>query len=78
MRPRGREGEIVRQRGKEGERETVRLEREDEKNKNKKGIKNYKEIIFKWSCKKNRSFDVWYIVKWVVKIVKVVFWDCKC
>ena len=37
----------VRQRGKEGERETMRLEREDEKNRNKKGIKNYKEIIFK-------------------------------
>ena len=47
VRPRVREGETVRQRGKEGERETMRLEREDEKNKNKKGIKNYKEIIFK-------------------------------
>ena len=39
-------------RRREGKRETVRPEREDEKNKNKKGIKNYKEIIFKWSCKK--------------------------
>ena len=47
MRPRGREGEIVRPRRREGKRETVRLEREDEKNKNQKGIKNYKEIIFK-------------------------------
>ena len=62
----------------EKERETMRPEREDEKNKNKKGIKNYKEIIFKWSCKKNRSFDVWYIVKWGIKIEKVVFWNCKC
>ena len=33
----------------EKERETVRP---DEKNKNKKGIKNNKEIIFNWSCKK--------------------------
>ena len=40
MRPRRREGETVRLRGRE--RETVRPEREDEKNKNKKGIKNYK------------------------------------
>ena len=40
-------------RGREGE--TVRSEREDEKNKNKKGIKNYEEIIFKWSCKKKKE-----------------------
>ena len=33
----------------EREREIVRP---DEKNKNKKGIKNNKEIIFNWSCKK--------------------------
>ena len=39
-----------------GERETVSPEREDEKNKNKKGIKNYKEIIFKWICKKKKKF----------------------
>ena len=32
----------MRPRRREGERETVRLEREDEKSKNKKGIKNYK------------------------------------
>ena len=45
----------------------------------KKELKNNKEIIFKWSCKKeNKSFNVWYIVKWGVKIVKTVFWDCKC
>ena len=40
---------------REGERdsETKRPRgREDEKNKNKKGIKNNKEITFKWSCKK--------------------------
>ena len=47
---------MKRERGRERDSET--REREDEKNKNKKGIKNYKEIIFKWSCKKNRSFDV--------------------
>ena len=47
MRPRRREGETVRLRGREGERETMRTEREDENNKNKKRIKNYKEIIFK-------------------------------
>ena len=40
--------------------------------------KNIKERIFKWNCKKKKMFDVWYIVKWDVKIVKVVFWDCKC
>ena len=40
--------------------------------------KNIKERIFKWSCKKNRIFGIWYIVKWDVKIVKVMFWDCKC
>ena len=39
--------ETVRRRGREGERETIRTEREDENNKNKKRIKNYKEIIFK-------------------------------
>ena len=47
MRPRRREGETVRLRGREGEREIVRPKREDEKNKNKKRIKNYKELIFK-------------------------------
>ena len=47
MRPRVREEEKVRLRGREGEREIVRPEREDEKNKSKKEIKNYKEIIFK-------------------------------
>ena len=41
------------------ERERERMK----KTKNKKWIKNYKEIIFKWGCKKNRSFDVWYVVK---------------
>ena len=61
------------------ERETVRSRgREDEKNKNKKGIKNNKEIIFKWSCQKNRSFDFECIIKWDVKCYKVVFWDAKC
>ena len=44
----------------------------------KKMNKNIRERIFKWSCKKNKMFDVWYIVKWGVKIVKVVFWDYKC
>ena len=43
---RGREGETMRSRGRKGERETMRPG-EDEKNKNKIGIKNYKEIIFK-------------------------------
>ena len=27
---------------------------------------------------KNRTFDVGCIVKWVVKIDKVAFWDAKC
>ena len=41
--------------------------------------KNIKEGIFKWICKKkNRIFDVWYVVKWGIKIVKIVFWNCKC
>ena len=35
--------------------------------------KNIKERIFKWSCKKNIMFNVWYIVKWNINIVKVVF-----
>ena len=48
-------------------------EREDEKNKNKKVIKNNKEIIFKWSCKRNISFDVECIIKWDVKCYKVAF-----
>ena len=26
-------------------------------------IGNIKERIFKWSCKKKKKFDVWYIVK---------------
>ena len=51
--------------------------REDEKNKNKKGIKNNKEKIFKWSCKKNRSFDIECIIKWDVKCYKVSFWVVK-
>ena len=38
---RGRDSET------EGERDSETREREDEKKKNKKGIKNYKEIIFK-------------------------------
>ena len=33
---------------------------------------------FKWSGKKYRIFDVWFIVIWGVKINKVVFWDAKC
>ena len=37
--------------------------RGDEKNKNKKGIKNNKEKIYKWSCKKNRNFDIECIIK---------------
>ena len=37
-----------------------------------------KIILFKWSCKKNRMFDVWWIVKWYVKIDKVGFWSGKC
>ena len=35
--------------------------------------KNIKERIFKWSCKKNIMFNVRYIVKWSIKMVKVVF-----
>ena len=34
--------------------------------------KNIKERIFKWSCKKNKMCDVWYIVKWGVKIFTIV------
>ena len=48
------------------------------KNKNKKGIKNNNKIIFKWKVKKNKSFDVKYIVKWCVKCYKVGFLDVKC
>ena len=32
---------------------------------------------FKWSGKKNRTFDVGCIVKWDGKIDKVVFWGTK-
>ena len=39
----------------------------------KKHSERIKIIIFKWSCKKNKAFDVKYIVKWCVKINKVVF-----
>ena len=53
----------------EKEKDTIRIER-------KKYSERIKIIIFKWSCKKkNRTFDVCYIVKWSVKIVKVMFWD---
>ena len=69
----GWDSETVRER----ERQWNQRERMN-KIKTKRGIKNYKEIIFKWSCKKNRSFDVWYVVKWGVTIVKVVFWNYKC
>ena len=54
-----------------GERDRGRV-----RNNNKKMNKNIKQRIFKWSCKKKkkkRMFDVWYIVKWGIKIVKVVF-----
>ena len=51
--------------------------RKYEKNKNKKGIKNNKETRFKWSCKKNRSFDIECIIKWDVKCYKVVFLRCQ-
>ena len=46
--------------------------------KNKKCIKNNKEKIFKWSGKKNRSFDVGCIIKWCVKCYKIGFLDAKC
>ena len=37
-----------------------------------------KKRIFKCSGKKYRTFDIWCIVKWVVKINKMAFWDVKC
>ena len=37
-------------------------------------ILKYCIYYFKWSGK-NRTFDVWCIVKWSVKINKVGFWD---
>ena len=49
-----------------------------EKDKERGRIKNDKERIFKWSVKKNRSFDVMYIVKWCVIYYKVGFLDAKC
>ena len=36
-----------------------------------------KKWIFKSSVKKNRTFNVRWIIKWVVKIDKVVFWVAK-
>ena len=33
-------------------------------------LKNNKEIIFEWSGKKYKTFDVGYIIKWGVKIDK--------
>ena len=32
---------------------------------------------FKWSGKKNRTFDVGYIVKWDGQLDKVAFWSLK-
>ena len=53
-------------------------ERQRRERKNKKRIKNNKEIIFKWSIKKNRSFDRRDIVKWCIIYYKISFWDGKC
>ena len=57
-------------RKREIEEREIRRER-----KNKKWIKNNKEIIFKWSVKKNRSFDIRYIVKckMMLYVTKLVF-----
>ena len=42
-------------------------------------ILKYYIYYFKWSDKiKNKTFDVWWIVKWSVKINKIDFWDVKC
>ena len=56
----------------------VEKEREREERERKKWIKNNKERIFKWSVKKNRSFDIRDIVKWCVICYKIGFWDGKC
>lgn len=53
-------------------------ERERETEAERGRIKNNKERIFKWSGKKNRSFDVGCIVKWCVKCYKVSFLNAKC
>ena len=57
------------------ERETQRRERERERERGKikKRIKNDKEIIFKGSVKKIRSFDIRKIVKWCVICYKIRF-----
>ena len=60
------------------ERERQRRERQRDRGRIKKWIKNDKERIFKWSVKKNRSFDVMYIVQWCVIYYKVGFLDAKC
>ena len=56
------------------EQERDRGERDRERGR----IKNNKERIFKWSVKKNKSFDVGYIVKWRVICYKVGFLDANC
>ena len=62
---------------KERHRGEKERERERERGKIKKRIKNDKEIIFKWSVKKIRSFDIRKIVKWCVIYYKIGFWDDK-
>ena len=57
----------------------VCLVESDRERDRKKYILKYIYIYtFKWSGKKYRIFDVWFIVIWGVKINKVVFWDVKC
>ena len=53
-------------------------ERETEEKRNKKLLKNNKEILFKWNGKKkNKSFDTGDIVKWCVIYYKIGFWNAK-
>ena len=56
----------------------VKKERDKWEREEKKWIKNNKERIFKWSVKKNRSFDIRDIIKWCVICYKIGFWDGKC
>ena len=53
-------------------------ERQREREEEKKWIKNNKEKIFKWSGKKNISFDAGCIIKWRVKCYKIGFLDAIC
>ena len=37
----------------------------------------WERIVFYWVVCKNKNWDVWWVVKWVGKLDKIVFKDAK-